>query len=99
LELLYSRLYEPLIRELGWKFHLTREDAGDIIQDTFALGVERLSKKGNPMVWLRRVAYQLALNFVRTDARRADLLARWGPHDRASLLEPGSSDEDAEEAQ
>ena len=77
-EAFYRRIYLPLVRRATWKHRLLREDARDIVQDAFVLGLTKLRATGNPKAWLIQVVDHLSINYRRTWIRRAHLAERWG---------------------
>ena len=77
LELFYLQTFLPLVRRATWKHGLSKEDARDIVQDAFVLGIAKLDSAGNPRAWLIQVVDHLSINHQRKSARRAQLAARW----------------------
>lgn len=75
----YRRLFAELIRRARWKHGLSKEDAGDIVQDAFVVAWIKIDGVRDPRAWLFRVVDHLAVNLRRRSARRARLLARWSP--------------------
>lgn len=82
LEVFYRQTFLPLVRRATWKYGLSKEDARDIVQDAFLLGIAKLDSAGNPRAWLIQVVDHLSINHQRKTARRAQLAARWGAEDR-----------------
>jgi len=80
LERIYRSLYSPLVNRVTWRFHLSREDACDIVQDAFAIALIKLDTCKNPEGWLTQVVDFLAVNMCRKSKRRAALLSRWHPN-------------------
>jgi len=78
LEEFHRRLFMPLVRRLSFRHGLSREDARDIVQETFVLAMSKLDPEGNPQSWFISVVDRLAIGFQRKRARRAFLAARWG---------------------
>jgi DNA-directed RNA polymerase specialized sigma24 family protein len=78
LEEFHRRLFMPLVRRVSFRYGLSREDARDIVQETFVLAISKLDPEGNPQSWLIGVVDRLAIGFQRKRARRALLAARWG---------------------
>lgn len=68
----------PLVRRASFKHGLSKEDARDIVQETFVLAISKLDINGNPQSWFIGVVDRLAMGFQRKRARRAFLAARWG---------------------
>lgn len=78
LEVFYCQTFLPLVRRATWKHGLSKEDARDIVQDAFVLGIAKIDSAGNPRAWLIQVVDLLSINHQRKAARRAQLAARWG---------------------
>ena len=78
LEEFHRRLFMPLVRRASFKHGLSKEDARDIVQETFVLALSKLDPNGNPQSWFIGVVDRLAMGFQRKRARRALLAARWG---------------------
>jgi RNA polymerase sigma factor (sigma-70 family) len=76
----YRRYYRGLLRHVTLRCRISKEDAADIVQETFLLAMEKEwdPDMGSPRAWLVEVAERKAANFRRTRRRRADLLERWG---------------------
>ena len=68
----------PLVRRASYRHGLSKEDARDIVQETFVLAMSKLDPDGNPQSWLVGVVDRLSIGFQRKRARRAFLAARWG---------------------
>jgi DNA-directed RNA polymerase specialized sigma24 family protein len=83
LEQFYLQTFLPLVRRATWKHGLSKEDARDIVQDAFVLGIAKLDTTGNPRAWLIQVVDHLSINHQRKSARRAQLAARWAGADRS----------------
>jgi len=94
LEVFYRQSFLPLVRRATWKHGLSKEDARDIVQDAFVLGIAKIDSAGNPRAWLIQVVDLLSINHQRKAVRRAQLAARWGVTDRTEL---GSDDREAPE--
>ena len=78
LEEFHRRLFMPLVRRASFKHGLSKEDARDIVQETFVLAISKLDLNGNPQSWLMGVVDRLAMGFQRKRARRALLASKWG---------------------
>ena len=76
-ELLYGRLFLPLVARVSRRFGISREDARDIVQDVFTIALMKLDISRNPNAWLTRAVDFMAANYRRKMKRRADLLSRW----------------------
>jgi DNA-directed RNA polymerase specialized sigma24 family protein len=76
-EAVYPRLFLPLVRRVCWRKHVPLEDAKDIVQEAFSLALRKMPDDSNPMGWFTRVVDNLASNFRRKSARRAELAERW----------------------
>jgi DNA-directed RNA polymerase specialized sigma24 family protein len=94
LEVFYRQTFLPLVRRATWKHGLSKEDARDIVQDAFVLGIAKIDSAGNPRAWLIQVVDLLSINHQRKAVRRALLAARWGVADR---MEIGPDDSEASE--
>ena len=77
LDALYRAFYERLVRHACWTFHLSKDDATEVVQEAFLLALEKLDSDGNPRAWIYRVVENLAANWKRKKDRRERLLARW----------------------
>ena len=75
----YRRLFAELIRRARWKHGLSKEDAGDVVQDAFVVAWIKIDGVRDPRAWLFRVVDHLAVNLRRRATRRARLLAQWAP--------------------
>lgn len=75
----FPKLSRDLLRRAQWKHGLSKEDASDVVQETFLVGLLKTGPVRNTRAWLEGVLDHLAINLLRTRARRAKLLARWGP--------------------
>jgi DNA-directed RNA polymerase specialized sigma24 family protein len=79
LEALYRAFYARLVRHAAWTFHLSKEDASEVVQEAFVLALVKLDASGNPISWMYRVVENIAANWKRKADRRARLLAEWFP--------------------
>lgn len=95
LELFYRQTFLPLVRRATWKHGLSKEDARDIVQDAFVLGIAKLDSAGNPRAWLIQVVDHLSINHQRKSARRAQLVARWAGPDRSDVRAEDSEGPDS----
>jgi len=77
LEPVYQAFYLRLVRRVTWRFHLSKEDACEVVQDAFIVALEKLDTEKDPTAWLYRTVDNLALNWRRKLDRRARLTAEW----------------------
>lgn len=78
LDAFYRSVFLPLVRRATWKHGLSKEDARDIVQDAFLLAIAKIDLTDKPKAWLIQVVDHLAINHWRKNARRAQLVAKWG---------------------
>ncbi len=78
----YHEYFLPLARRAIRRHGLSAEDANDVVQDAFTLGLTRLDGSKNPKAWLYQVVDHLAANFSRKAIRRSRLMAYWHGPDR-----------------
>jgi DNA-directed RNA polymerase specialized sigma24 family protein len=76
-EALYRSLFSTLVRRAMCRYALSFEDARDVVQDAFAVGLEKIDFGQNPPAWLHRVVDYLSMNVVRKNRRRINLMSRW----------------------
>jgi len=74
----YEEVFLPLVRRATWRHGLSKEDARDVVQDSFVLAIGKIDAAKNPRAWLIQVVDHLALNHQRKVQRRARLVALWG---------------------
>ena len=79
-EAFYQRVFLPLVRRLRWRYHLSREDSWDIVQDAFLIALAKIDSARNPKAWMIQVVDHLAVNHQRKSQRRGQLTATWLPH-------------------
>jgi DNA-directed RNA polymerase specialized sigma24 family protein len=79
LEALYRAFFARLVRHAAWSFHLSKEDATEVVQEAFLLALVKLDASGNPISWIYRVVENIAANWKRKADRRARLLAERYP--------------------
>jgi DNA-directed RNA polymerase specialized sigma24 family protein len=97
-EVLYSRYFLPLARRACWRYHVSPEDAFDLVQEAFALALVKMSDATNPRAWLTSVVDNLAVNHRRKSARRKELARLWlGPDRQEEPTLPGPFNEEADE--
>ena len=77
MEGLYRALFVRLARRATWRFHLSKEDASEVVQDAFIVALDKLDTEGDPKAWLYRTVDNLALNWRRKIDRHERLAARW----------------------
>ncbi|MEP6769569.1 MAG: sigma-70 family RNA polymerase sigma factor [Acidobacteriota bacterium] len=82
----YLEYFLPLVRRAIRRHGLSTEDAHDVVQDAFILGLKKLDGSKNPKAWLYQVVDHLAANFSRKATRRSRLMAYWNAPDRPSIL-------------
>ena len=73
----YEEVFLPLVRRATWRYGLSKEDARDVVQDSFVVAIEKIDSAKNPRAWLIQVVDHLALNHQRKIQRRARLVAQW----------------------
>ena len=73
----YEEVFLPLVRRATWRYGLSKEDARDVVQDSFLVAIEKIDSTRNPRAWLIQVVDHLALNHQRKIQRRARLVAQW----------------------
>ena len=78
-ESFYRRVFLPLVRRVRWRYHLSREDSWDIVQDAFLIALAKIDSARNPKAWMIQVVDHLALNYQRKTHRRGQLTATWLP--------------------
>lgn len=88
-EALYRAFFVRLVRRAAWRFHLSKEDASEVVQDAFIVALAKLDMEGDPIAWLYRTVDNLALNCRRKIDRRAGLIAEWGAPDASAREEGG----------
>lgn len=76
-ETFYRRVFLPLARRVRWRYHLSREDASDIVQDAFLIALSKIDSAKNPKAWMIQVVDHLARNHQRKSLRRVQLTSTW----------------------
>jgi DNA-directed RNA polymerase specialized sigma24 family protein len=89
----YQNLGKELLRRARYKYRVSREDAGDLVQQAFVIFWVKFPTVKDARPWLVAVVDRLALNLVRTGKRRANLLARFQPPPRFGEDDPDESEE------
>jgi DNA-directed RNA polymerase specialized sigma24 family protein len=73
----YRDFFLPLVRHVIRRFGLPREDAIDVVQDSFVIAIDKIDSSRNPRAWMYQVVDRVALNYRRKIQRRAQLLVQW----------------------
>ena len=76
----YEEVFLPLVRRATWRYGLSKEDARDVVQDSFLVAIEKIDSTRNPRAWLIQVVDHLALNHQRKMQRRARLWRNGSAH-------------------
>jgi DNA-directed RNA polymerase specialized sigma24 family protein len=74
---LHERLFLPLVRRAAWRHGLTKEDAGDVVQEAFVLAIRKLHSYDRAEAWLIHTVDNPCLNANRKRRRRSVLTSRW----------------------
>ena len=88
----------PLLFSIAYRMLASASEAEDVVQDTFAVGLDRLASLREPSA-VRAWFAQIAVSQVRRRLRRTKLLARLGLHpsvDHAQLESLAVEEADAE---
>jgi DNA-directed RNA polymerase specialized sigma24 family protein len=93
LEELHAQLFLPLVRRATWQHGLSKEDAGDVVQEAFVLAIRKLNNYDRAAIWLRHTVDNLCLNAKRKERRRACLTAQWLSDARSGPVSVDSDDD------